>query len=75
LQIDLRLKTEVYYQLLFNVPISTSDTNTFSVLNIQGDYTTDPLVKSAEAELWIEFTGEILSKAYYYMINYSSLPV
>ena len=68
-----RLKTEVYYQALSNVPVSTSDTNSFSVLNIQGDYVADPLVNNGRGKNYgIEFSLEkYLSKAYYYMINYS----
>ena len=33
---NLRFKTELYYQHLFNVPVSIYDTSTFSTLNIHG---------------------------------------
>jgi len=47
---NLRLKTEVYYQYLFNVPVSTSDTNTFSTLNIIDDYVVIPLVNRGKGK-------------------------
>lgn len=47
---NLKLRTEVYYQQLFDVPVSTSDTNTFSTLNIIGDYITDPLVNKGKGK-------------------------
>ncbi|HSC37421.1 MAG TPA: TonB-dependent receptor, partial [Chitinophagaceae bacterium] len=70
---NLRLKTELYYQVLNHVPVSIYDTSTFSTLNIQGDYTTDPLVNNGKGKNYgIEFSLEkYLSNAYYYMINYS----
>ncbi|MBS1566972.1 MAG: TonB-dependent receptor [Bacteroidetes bacterium] len=70
---DLRLKTEIYYQYLFNVPVSTSDTNSFSTLNIQGEYVTDPLVNKGKGRNYgIELSLErYLSNNLYYMINYS----
>jgi hypothetical protein len=41
---NLALKAEAYYQHLYDVPIATSDTSTFSMLNVQSEYITDPLV-------------------------------
>jgi hypothetical protein len=40
---NLLLKTELYYQQLFNVPVSTKDSSTFSTLNIIDGYVLDPL--------------------------------
>ncbi len=40
----LRLRAEAYYQHLFNVPISTYDTSSFSTLNVLQDFVTEPLV-------------------------------
>jgi hypothetical protein len=40
---NLLLKTEIYYQQLFNVPVSLKDSSTFSALNILDDYVLDPL--------------------------------
>jgi hypothetical protein len=70
---NLRLKTEVYYQHLFNVPVSTSDTNTFSTLNILGDYVTDPLVNKGKGHNYgIEISLEkYLANNFYYMISNS----
>ena len=47
---NLRLKTELYYQQLFNVPVSTSDTNALSLLNIQGEYITDALINTGKGK-------------------------
>src|SRR5690606_31023754 len=41
---DLRVKTEIYYQHLTNVPVSVYDSLSFSTLNIRGDYVTDRLI-------------------------------
>jgi hypothetical protein len=40
---NLLAKTELYYQQLFNVPVSIYDSSTLSALNIQNEYLTDPL--------------------------------
>jgi outer membrane receptor protein involved in Fe transport len=45
---DLLLKTELYYQQLFNVPVSTKDSSTFSTLNILDGYVLDPLVNKGK---------------------------
>jgi len=70
---NLRLKTELYYQFLFDVPVNARDTNTFSTLNIQGDYITDPLVNTGKGRNYgIELSLEkYLSDNLYYMVNYS----
>jgi Carboxypeptidase regulatory-like domain len=66
---NLKLKTELYYQQLFNVPVSVSDTNTFSTLNIQGDYVTDALVNKGKGRNYgLELSLEkYLSNNFYYM--------
>src|SRR5690606_15867881 len=38
------IKTELYYQNIFNAPVSRYDTSSFSMLNVESDYITDPLV-------------------------------
>lgn len=70
---NLRLKTEVYYQYIFNVPVSISDTNTFSTLNILSDYVTDALVNNGRGKNYgIEISLEkYLSNDFYYMISNS----
>ncbi len=40
---NVQVKTELYYQQLFNVPVSIYDSSTLSTLNIQNEYLTDPL--------------------------------
>lgn len=47
---DILIKTEVYYQQLFNVPVSTKDSSTFSTLNIQDGYVLDPLVNKGKGK-------------------------
>jgi outer membrane receptor protein involved in Fe transport len=70
---NLRLKTELYYQKLFDVPVSTSDTNTFSTLNIIDDYVTMPLVNKGKGRNYgVEISLEkYLSDNYYFMLNSS----
>lgn len=68
----LNLRTELYYQYLFNVPVNANDTNTFSTLNIQSsDYITDPLVNKGKGRNYgIEITLEkFLDDDLYYMLN------
>lgn len=45
---DLLLKTELYYQRLLNVPVSTKDSSTFSTLNVLDGYVLDPLVNKGK---------------------------
>jgi hypothetical protein len=71
---DLRLKTEFYYQQLFNVPVNANDSNTFSTLNIESsDYISDPLVNKGKGRNYgFEITLEkYLSNNLYYIINSS----
>ena len=69
---DLTLKTELYYQYLYKVPVNANDTNTFSTLNIENsDYVSDPLInKGTGRNYGVEFTLEkFLSNNLYYMLN------
>jgi hypothetical protein len=70
---NLRLKTEVYYQQLFNVPVSIFDTSSFSVLNVENDYVTDPLVNKGKAKNYgIEIALEkYLDNNFYYTLSNS----
>jgi CarboxypepD_reg-like domain/TonB-dependent Receptor Plug Domain len=70
---NLKLKTEVYYQQLFDVPVSTSDTNTFSTLNVQENYVSEALVNKGKGKNYgIEVSLEkYLSKNYYFMFSNS----
>ncbi len=70
---ELALKAEVYYQQLYNVPVSIYDSSSFSVLNIENDYVTDPLVNEGKGrnygfELSLE---KYLSKGLYYTASTS----
>jgi hypothetical protein len=70
---NLRLKTEVYYQRLYNVPVSIFDTSSFSTLNIQGDYVTEPLTNKGKGRNYgIEISLEkYLSNNFYFLLNNS----
>ncbi len=47
---NLQLKTEVYYQQLFNVPVSTKPGSTFSTLNIIDGYVLEPLINKGKGK-------------------------
>jgi hypothetical protein len=47
---NLLLKTELYYQQQFNVPVSTKDSSTFSTLNIIDGYVLDELVNKGKGK-------------------------
>ncbi|MGZ8544217.1 MAG: TonB-dependent receptor domain-containing protein, partial [Flavisolibacter sp.] len=70
---DLALKAEVYYQQLYNVPVSIYDSSSFSVLNIENDYVTDPLTNEGKGRNYgIELSLEkYLSKGLYYTASTS----
>ncbi len=70
---NLRLKTELYYQQLFNVPVSADPAKTFSTLNIQSDYVTDPLVNKGKGRNYgVEISLEkYLSNQFYYTLSNS----
>ncbi|RYF61731.1 MAG: TonB-dependent receptor, partial [Comamonadaceae bacterium] len=70
---NLRLKTELYYQHLLNVPISIYDTSSFSVLNVENDYITDPLVNTGKGKNYgIEISLEkYLDNRFYFMLSNS----
>lgn len=44
----LRLRTEIYYQQLFNVPVSIFDTSSLSTVNIGENYILDPLTNKGK---------------------------
>ncbi len=47
---NLQAKAELYYQQLFNVPVSIYDTSTLSTLNIQSEYLVDPLENTGKGK-------------------------
>jgi hypothetical protein len=69
----LRLKTEIYYQDLFNVPVSIYDTSSFSTLNIHGDYVVEPLAnKGTGRNYGVEVSLEkYLINNFYFLLNNS----
>lgn len=66
-------KTEVYYQHLFNVPISTDSSKTFSMLTVTDGYTEEKLTNSGLGRNYgIEFTLERFTyKNFYYLLSVS----
>jgi hypothetical protein len=70
---NLALKAEAYYQHLYDVPVATSDTSTFSMLNVQSEYITDPLVNSGTGRNYgLELSLEkYLSRGVYYTLSTS----
>lgn len=67
------IKTEVYYQHLFNIPVSADRNSHFSILNNVDGYYTEPLVnkglgKNYGAELTYE---RFLHKSLYYLLSAS----
>jgi hypothetical protein len=67
------VKTEVYYQYLFNIPISQDNTNTFSMINSTDGYYTDPLInKGLGRNCGLELTYErFLHRNLYYLLSTS----
>ncbi|MFY0625986.1 MAG: TonB-dependent receptor [Reichenbachiella sp.] len=72
---DFNFKTEVYYQHLYDVPVSSSDTTgTFSSLNFSSGYTNEALVSEGTGRNYgIEFTLEKYFSNSYYLLATASL--
>jgi hypothetical protein len=70
---NLRLRTELYYQQLSKVPVSNSDTNTFSTVNIIDNFITDPLLNQGTGKNYgLDISLEkYLSNKFYYMFSNS----
>ena len=70
---NLRFKTEIYYQDLFDVPVSIYDTSTFSTLNIPGDYIVEPLTNKGKGRNYgIGISLEkYISNNFYFQLNNS----
>lgn len=67
------IKTEVYYQHLYNVPVSKDKTSTYSILNVVDGYNTDELTnKGLGKNYGLELTYErFLHKNLYYLLSTS----
>lgn len=65
------IKTEIYYQQLFNIPISTDPTDTYSNLNSESGYYTNDLVnKGLGKNYGLELTYErFMHNNLYYMVS------
>lgn len=65
------IKTEVYYQHLFDIAVSTNTANTYSILNDMGGYYTDPLKgKGLGRNYGMELTYErFMHKNLYYLVT------
>jgi len=70
---NLLLKTELYYQQMFNVPVSIKDSSTFSTLNILDGYVLDQLVNKGKGKNYgIEISLErYLQNNFYLMLSNS----
>jgi outer membrane receptor protein involved in Fe transport len=67
---NMQLKTEFYYQQLFNVPVATDDSSTLSTLNVEYDYITDPLANKGKGR---NYGVEISLERYLYNNFYFTL--
>jgi hypothetical protein len=69
----LHFKTEIYYQQLYNVPVSPDDSNTISTLNLSESYTNDVFVNKGKGRNYgIELSLEkSLSNHFYFMFSNS----
>lgn len=67
----LRAKAEIYYQHLFDVPVTVNSGKTFSTLNIQNEFVTDALTNTGKGRNYgIELTLEkYLDHNLYYTLN------
>jgi hypothetical protein len=70
----LLLKTEFYYQQLFNAPVSKKDSSTFSTLNILDGYVLEPLVNKGKGRTYgVEISLERYLQNYFYFTLSNSL--
>lgn len=69
----LHAKAEVYYQHLFNIPISTDPTSTFALMNQEWGFATESLVNNGIGRnVGVEVTVEqFLNKGLYYLATLS----
>jgi len=65
------IKTEVYYQHLYNIPVSKNKTSTYSILNVMDGYNTNELTnKGLGRNYGLELTYErFLHKNLYYLFS------
>jgi hypothetical protein len=71
---NMLVKTELYYQQLFNAPVSTKDSSTFSTLNIIDGYVLDHLVNKGKGKNYgIEISLERYLQNYFYFTLSNSI--
>lgn len=70
---NLRIKTEVYYQHLFNIPISPDPESTLALINEEYGYVTEPLVNEGIGRNYgLELTLEqFLHRNFYFLLSSS----
>jgi hypothetical protein len=68
---NLRVKTEIYYQHLYNLPVENSIESSYATINEGSDYMYVPLINKGKGRNYgIEATLErFFSKHYYFLIN------
>lgn len=70
----LRLRAEVYYQQLFNVPVSIYDTSSLSTVNIGENYVLDPLTNKGKGRNYgVEISIEKQLRNNFYFLFSNSL--
>lgn len=71
---NLRLKTELYYQRLSNIPVGNSDTSTFATINIMEGFVTDDLVNKGKGRNYgLEISLERYLSNHFYMMFSNSI--
>ncbi len=71
---NFHIKTEVYYQRLYHVPVSPYDSSTLCTLNLQDSYITDALVNKGKGRNYgVEVTLEQYVTSGFYLLFSNSL--
>lgn len=71
---SLKLRTELYHQLLYHIPIAATARNSFSVINMDDDFTIQVLANRGEGRNYgMEFTLERTWDDAFYLIATASL--
>lgn len=71
---NFKFKTEVYYQSLFNIPVSATASNNFSLINMNDDYTIQALANKGKGKNYgLELTLERSWNDDFYFIATASL--
>lgn len=68
------IKAEVYYQSLFNVPVNAGKRTSYSILNLNDDYSLEPLANTGKGRNYgVELTLERTWNDRFYMVSTMSL--